>query len=145
MSHSSITVLLVFATCLLGGTNACSVEKVSDDNESDNSTGVGGNADDGKYRPEPDGTRVSETEACDRLRGALEQRAKDLDYKCSATTLAICPNLLRRIFGASCMEYDGGTVDACVTFYGEMLECSDLSGETCVVTPYYGSEPAGCP
>ena len=43
------------------------------------------------------------------------------------------------------MEYDGATVDGCVEFYGGLLECSELNGETCVVTPYYGSEPAGCP
>ncbi len=129
---------------LLALPTACRVVEVDDDDGSSSTAGSGGMGD-GKYHPAPNGTRISEMEACERLKTALEQRATKLNFKCTATTLPICPNLLRRIFNPACMEYDEGSVDGCVEFYGELLECSELNGEGCMVTPYPGSEPAGCP
>jgi hypothetical protein len=122
---------------------ACTVIQVDDD-DGTSTAGAGGSVGDGKLHPEPNGVRISEMEACTKLKNALQARATKLQNKCPATTLPICPNFLRRLFDPDCMQYDAGSVDGCLSFYGEILECADLNGEGCVVTPYPGSEPAGC-
>jgi len=137
----SLSFLLTLA--LLQATS-CTVVEVDDD-DGTTTGGAGGSVSDGKLHPEPNGVRISEMAACEKLKTALEARASDLSFKCTATTLPICPNLLRRIFSPTCMQYDEGSVDGCVAHYGMMLECSELNGEGCMVTAYPGSEPAGCP
>jgi hypothetical protein len=97
---------------------------------------------DGKVHPAPNGVHTSETQACARLQAALHDRAFELG--CS-TTLRPCPELLRAQFTTPCMEYDEGSVDGCVAYFATRPSCTELGAETCVVVPYPGTEPAGCP
>ncbi len=99
-------------------------------------------AGDGKVHPPPNGVTTSETQACQRLLGALQNRAFALG--CS-TTLRPCPELLRAQFTTPCMQYDQGTVDGCVSYFNTRSACAELAAEICVVVPYPGTEPAGCP
>ena len=62
-----------------------------------------------------------------------------------SSTLRPCPELLRSQFQTACMEYDEGTVAACVSYFEERAACDELDPASCVLVPYPGSEPAGCP
>jgi hypothetical protein len=93
-------------------------------------------------RPPPNGVHIGEAEACDSVQGAFRDQA--LALGCTATT-RLCPEFLRSEFGAACMEYDQGSVTGCVEYYRGIPQCEDLDPTMCVVTPYPGTEPAGCP
>lgn len=97
--------------------------------------------DDGRVHPPPNGVRIDEDEACTRLSTAFRDQA--LALGCSSTTRG-CPDLLRSQFVTACLQYDEGSVAGCVAYYRELTQCSELDPEMCVVTPYPGSEPAGC-
>jgi hypothetical protein len=101
-------------------------------------------AGDGKIHPPPNGTHVSETEACEALLTAQEAKIKALT--CSITTRT-CPALLRAVFITQCMEYDDGSVQGCIAHYKQQVTCDGLSTaiDECLVTPYPGTEPKGCP
>ena len=101
-----------------------------------------GPADDGKFHPDPNGVRLSETEACDTVKAALQDRALALGC---ATTIRACPNFLRVHYQPDCMEYDQGTVQGCAAYFAALSECSELVDDSCVLEPFPGSEPSGCP
>jgi hypothetical protein len=104
-----------------------------------------GDASDGRYHPEPDGTHVSESSACAALQTA--QDAKLMSIMGCVGTTRTCPALLRVEFATECMEYDQGSVDGCIEYYNASPSCDALRDRIadCVVTPYPGTEPAGCP
>lgn len=110
---------------------------------SDNTSVLGGGAggDDGRFRPDPSGVHTTETAACALLQGAFQERSAAL--KCSKT-IRTCPEFLRVQFGTACMEYDEGTVQACVDHYRSRSSCELLVDSECVVAPYPGTEPGGC-
>jgi hypothetical protein len=101
-----------------------------------------GPVDDGKYHPAPNGVHVSEDEACATVMGAFQDRA--LALGCT-TTVRPCPNFLRAQYSTACMEYDEGTVLGCAQYFGERAACSEMLDDVCVLEPFPGTEPAGCP
>jgi hypothetical protein len=84
-----------------------------------------------------------EAKACDALVAA--QDAKTLGLNCILTT-RVCPALLRTMTGASCVEYDEGSVLGCVELYKGASDCEELANifDTCVVTFYPGTKSAEC-
>lgn len=107
--------------------------------------GSGGAAGDGKIYPPTNGVHISEAEACQQLKAAQDQRRSAIEG-CILTTRS-CPDLLVVQFSVACMEYDQGSVQGCVDHYAQAADCDALKAaiNDCVVTPYEGSEPAGCP
>ncbi len=103
-----------------------------------------GDAGDGKYHPEGNGEHITEDAACQALADAQSSIA--LNAGCVATSRP-CPDLLRAVFGTACMEYDQGSVQGCIDYYAEQTTCGALTSsfDECVVTPFPGTEPAGCP
>jgi len=103
-----------------------------------------GDAGDGRYHPPPNGTHITEDAACNALSSA--QSSKGLMLGC-VVTVRMCPQLVRSEFTTACMEYDQGSVQGCVDHYNEQTSCPDFNTavKDCVVTPYPGTEPAGCP
>jgi hypothetical protein len=99
-------------------------------------------AGDGKVHPAPNGVRISETDACGTIETALLNRG--LTLGCSMTVRP-CPQLLRAQFTTACMQYDQGTVSGCASYFDALSSCAGLDSEACVVIPYPGTEPAGCP
>ena len=93
--------------------------------------------------PPPDGTLISEAGACEAL--AAAQEATKLGLECVFTT-RICPDLLRAMTGAPCVEYDEGSVLSCVELYKGASDCEELANvfNTCLVTFYPDSKPADC-
>lgn len=128
--------LLVLVSCL--ALLACS------STDTDSSAAATGDASDGRYHPDPSGVHVAEEAACEALREAQENKRMSLN--CVGTTRT-CPSLLRAEFSTECMEYDQGSVDGCIDYYNKSPSCAELSKRVkdCVVTPYPGTEPAGCP
>ena len=102
-------------------------------------------AGDGKYRPPPSGVHTTEDGACKAL---LDTYSKQLLSLGCAGTTPICPNYLRTSFnGTQCMEYDQGSVSGCIEYFKMQSTCDDLvhALSDCEITPYRGTEPAGCP
>jgi hypothetical protein len=99
-----------------------------------------GTPDGGPYRPPGNGQRVSEQVACDTLKAAFDQ------VICIGTS-SVCPDLLRRRFGASCLAYDQGSVDGCVAAFSAKKDCAERKQafDGCEITPFPGSAPTGCP
>lgn len=99
---------------------------------------------DGKYYPPANGVHGTEKQACDALIATVEK--KFLALHCVGTSQT-CPAFLRSKFQTPCMEYDMGSVQGCTQYYNEQKSCQALKDATddCVVTPYPGTEPAGCP
>lgn len=106
-------------------------------------SGTGGSGD-GKYHPPPNGTHISEEAACEALTSKQEKRL--LELHCVGTGQT-CPSFLRSQFQTPCMEYDEGSVQGCLDYYSKQASCQSLKDaiDTCAVTPYPGTEPAGCP
>jgi hypothetical protein len=104
------------------------------------SSGTGGV--DTRYHPPTNGVRISETEACDQLKGIIDQKVDDLDCVMTKPT---CPNLLRAYYQPACMQYDQGTVAGCVQYFSEKFQCDLLDAGECVLVGYPESAPAGCP
>lgn len=117
-----------------------------DEEETKGSSSTGGpiDAGDGRYRPPGNDVHTSEDAACSALSSAQDAKVQGL--KCSITTRT-CPSLLRVEFSTACMEYDEGSVQGCIDYYKKQTNCSDLAVaiKDCVVTPFLGTEPAGCP
>ena len=108
---------------------------------SQDETGAGP-SDDGKYHPAPNGVHVSEDDACATVVAAFQDRALALGC---ATTVRPCPNFLRVQYTTACMEYDEGTAVGCADYFSERVDCAELVEDACVLEPYAGTEPAGCP
>lgn len=120
---------------------ACSSE--TDGNELSGgavTSGAGGS--DTRHHPDPNGVEVGETDACDTLRTAVEERA--LALGCVRTTRA-CPSFLRALYQPDCMQYDQGSVQGCVDYFNGLVICEELIEGDCVLTTYPGTEPSGCP
>ncbi len=103
--------------------------------------GAGGS--DGKYHPTPNGTAMSEADACNALSSA--QDADTSALSCLSTSRA-CPDLLRAQFTTACLQYDQGTVQGCVAYYAAAKTCETLAAAIadCEVMPIAGSAPNGC-
>lgn len=115
------------------------------DDEQTGATTCAATTTDGKLHPTPNGTHISETDACNQLQDAFD--AQFVALHCAIGTTPVCPSLLRRQWGTPNLEYDQGTVAACAAAYGDVPTCDALlSGkDTCIVTPYPTPEPdAGC-
>jgi hypothetical protein len=121
----------------------CSSGCGSDGSTAGSSSGMP-EAGDGKLHPPGNGTHESEAAACVALRDAHSAQAQHL--LCASTSRG-CPDLLIYQFTTACMEYDQGSVQGCVTYYNQTKTCADLAMavDNCVITPFPGSEPAGCP
>jgi hypothetical protein len=133
--------IIIATTIALACTPGCSSEpNPSNDDDSNEEKDSG----DGKVHPPPNGQHVSEDAACSALLAAQDARIKSL--QCAITTRT-CPALLRTVFTTACMEYDQGSVNGCIEHYKGKTTCDGLEEgiAECVVTPYPGSEPAGCP
>jgi hypothetical protein len=98
---------------------------------SDATTSGSTGGDDGRFRPEPSGLGIDETDACERVRVAIESTASELGC---IVTLQACPNLLRATGNAACSTYDEGTVDGCSAYFRESTSCDELDArrENCV-------------
>lgn len=129
------TLALAFASPL-----ACSSETQTDDDGT--SSAAGGGVDDGRLRPDPNGVRITEADACEQLRGTLETKVQEL---ACTKTLRPCPNFLRATYDPQCAEFDEGSVQGCVDHWNGIFNCSILDENDCVVTHYPESAPAGCP
>jgi hypothetical protein len=105
--------------------------------------GAGGGGD-GKVHPAGNGVAMSEADACDALSNA--QSTQDLSLMCVATNQT-CPDLLRSEFTTACLQYDQGSVQGCIAYYGMATTCDTLKSSIadCAVTPIAGSAPMGCP
>jgi len=116
----------------------------SDDTQAATSSGAGGGGD-GKYHPKTNGMHASEDSACQMLTSAYAARFAQLS--CGPLTSSGCPYSLRAEFMTACMEYDLGSVQGCVGYYNQQPSCDALkqSLADCVITPYPGTEPKGCP
>lgn len=114
------------------------------DESTTSTTGTVDAGDDGKYHPAGNGTHTSEEAACEALSKAQETKA--LGLSCAATTRP-CPEFLRATFGVECMEYDEGSVQGCIAYYNEQTTCQGFNTAVndCIVTPFPGTEPSGCP
>jgi len=110
----------------------------------DETTNTTGDPSDGRHHPQGNGQHVAEAAACDALVQAQQSRFTALS--CVGTTRS-CPDFLRAEFTTACMEYDQGSVQGCVDYYAEATACDDLTKRIadCVVTPFRGTEPKGCP
>lgn len=100
---------------------------------------------DGKIRPPPSGVRTTEAIACSALSDAHSKTL--LTVGCVGTS-ATCPGLLRtQQSGATCLEYDKGSLDGCITHIKAQTACPDIATAlgACIVYAYEGSAPAGCP
>ncbi len=129
------TVPLFLTLCI-----ACGSETVSD--AASTSSGAGG-ADDGKLRPEGNGVRISETEACEAMRGAVSDAAQVMNC---VKTLPACPNFVRVRYPTQCAEYDQGAVQGCVDHWTSITNgCQFLDETDCVVAYFPENAPAGCP
>lgn len=116
----------------------------SDDAEFGGS-GDGGGASDGKYHPMTEsGVRTTEDLACQRLIDSAGDKL--LALGCPGTS-PICPDFLRSQFSTACLEYDEGTVTGCVDYIKGKKTCDAVRTALteCALTPFAGSEPAGCP
>jgi hypothetical protein len=107
--------------------------------------GSGGHGGDGKYHPAGNGQHEAEAAACDALSQAQDARTQAL--QCTATSRP-CPTLiLVQVGGTQCLEYDQGSVQGCVDYYGQQGTCAALAQaiDACVVTSFADSAPKGCP
>ncbi len=94
----------------------------------------------GAVQPKGNGSAVDEEEACTAYRNALEQRATDLNCPKPVE----CPDLIRPAGGDACLQYDQGTVEACVTHVGRYATCAEFTRSPCIVSTVPGSTSAGC-
>jgi hypothetical protein len=135
---------IALSAALLIAMQGCGGSETHETNDQTSSGGPPIEAGDGRYHPPANNTHVSEAAACDALAKAQDDRVQAL--KCSITS-RLCPALLRAEFITACMEYDEGSVQGCVDYYLTKKTCDDLKDafENCVVTPYPGTEPNGCP
>ncbi len=108
------------------------------------STGAAGGMDDGKFHPPGNSVHVSEADACKQLKDAVTKQLTD--SKCVGTVPADCPGFLRSLYQLACMEYDQGTVNACVDYFTKLKDCDELAHtDKCVVIGFTESAPKGCP
>lgn len=100
--------------------------------------------DDGKLRPPPSGERMTEAAACDALSDAHSKMM--LAVGCAGTSRT-CPTLLRSQSASECVEYDKGSLDACIAHIEAQTTCPDVASslDECIVYAYPESAPAGCP
>ncbi len=106
--------------------------------------GTGG-VSDGKVHPAGNGQHESQDAACQALSHAQDTRS--LALQCVTTTKP-CPSLvLTMVGGTECLEYDQGSVQGCIDYYGMAATCDDLAKafDDCVVTAFPDSAPKGCP
>lgn len=100
--------------------------------------------DDGKIRPPPSGERTTEALACSAL---VDAHSKTLLAVGCVGTARSCPSLVRSQSGADCLQYDKGSLDACVAHINAQMACEDIGAavDACIVYAYADSAPAGCP
>jgi len=107
--------------------------------------GGAGGMDDGKVHPAGNGQHETQDAACAALSQAQDARNQAL--ACIATSRP-CPTLvLVQVGGTECLEYDQGSVQGCIDYYGQQGTCDALAKaiDDCVVTAFPESAPSGCP
>ncbi len=109
----------------------------------DTGTGGAGGKDD-NFHPTANGVAMDEATACDALHKALEDR--QLALSCTLT-LRTCPSMVQAVAGTQCAQFDQGTINGCVTYYGQATDCTDLGTRSnkCAFKAIAGSAPKGCP
>ncbi len=136
-----IRLFALLSTCGLLFATACDSDTEPQDD--DGGSGGSGGVDDGRLRPEPNGVRISEEVACERMRTAVDDTAKQMGC---TKTLRPCPNFLRTEYQPQCSQFDEGSVQGCVDHWTSISNgCQFLDETDCVVTYYPDDAPAGCP
>ena len=130
----ALTFLLLLAIA------ACDSE--AEDDSFVSSAGAGGTIIDNRFKPDPNGVPISETDACDILQSTVQDKA--LALSCSKT-VRTCPGFLRVQYDPDCVQYDEGTVTGCRDYYNSILTCDELVEESCALVVLEGTEPNGCP
>jgi len=105
------------------------------------SSGSGGMVDN-RFKPNPTGVRTTEADACGQVSKSIIDRQFAL--KCIGTVQQ-CPAMVRSSYGTQCMEYDAGTVTACVEYFKKAKTCDELVPGDCVLVGYPDTAPLGCP
>lgn len=95
----------------------------------------------GAVQPAGNGTAVDEEEACAAVHDALSRRATDLNCPKPKPE---CPDLIRPAGGDACLQYDQGTVEACVAHIGRYDSCGEFTRSPCIVSTIPGSVSAAC-
>jgi hypothetical protein len=128
----------LFALLASSALLACSGSETS---ELTLTSGSGGMVDN-RFKPNPTGVRTDEANACGQISSAIVDR--QLTLKCVGTVQQ-CPAMVRSSYGTACMEYDAGTVEACVAYFKKAKTCDELVPGNCVLVGYPESAPLGCP
>ena len=91
-------------------------------------TGAGGagGMNDGKFHPPPNGVHTTEQTACSELTTALSAKGAQLQMGGCVGTAPICPQFVRVQSGLTCVEYDEGSVQGCISYYDMATSCADL-------------------
>jgi len=99
---------------------------------------------DGTFHPPASGERTTEAIACKML---IDTHGNQMLMQGCVGTSPTCPAYLRSEFGADCLQYDKGSVDGCLAYFKDKTTCDELRPalQTCVITAYTDSAPAGCP
>ena len=99
---------------------------------------------DGKYHPPTNGQAISETDACNTLSTAIGSLRSNM--QCVGTT-PTCPSLVQGVSGVTCAQYDQGSIQGCVAYYGKATSCMDISTrvDNCEFAAISGSMGKGCP
>jgi hypothetical protein len=85
----------------------------------------------GASQPGGGGKKLSEDEACERVREAEE--AARVDLQCSDLERPACPYYVRPA-GTGCWEFSEESVSACVDKIAAYEDCSDFARSPCILT-----------
>lgn len=86
----------------------------------------------GAFQPTPNGVTIGEADACEAITAAEDAKRSALG--CGSVQRAPCPEYIRPAGGSDCYEYDEGTVNECVSYYGGLTSCTDFTQKPCIVT-----------
>ncbi len=111
---------------------ACAAAQVACSDATDTNDVVPATA--GAFQPKANGQRTDGAAACAAITAAEDARRSSLS--CGSVQRPACPEYIRPAGGADCYEYDQGTVDACVEYYGGVQSCAAFASSPCVVTAY---------
>jgi hypothetical protein len=92
------------------------------------------------FQPPGNGLVTSETDACQSLRQA--ENAARTRLGCAASLAPECPAYVRPAGVVCGADYDRGTVDACVAWFGAAPNCDDIEARRCIVTMIAGTGAA---
>lgn len=97
----------------------------------------------GAIQPDASGGVLNEAEACQMLLAAIQDRASTPPLDCDVSELT-CPELIRTAGSQACLQFDEGSVTACVGVVESYELCTDFETKPCIVTALPGTMSAGC-